>query len=404
MMTSQLKSLTVRQLNFYVKSLLENDPRLAFCRVNGEITNFKRHFSSGHLYFTLSDNDASIKCVMFKGYADRCKTVLKDGVKVILTGRVSIYEKDGTYQFYVEGIEEDGLGDKLLALKLLKDKLQNEGLFDAENKRKLVKFPKRIAVVTSGTGAALQDILNVIKRRYPVCEVVVCSACVQGEFAVKELIDVLERVYTLADRFDTIIIGRGGGSSEDLDAFNDEALARKVYESPIPVISAVGHQTDFTICDLVADLRAPTPSAAAELCVPDYFEVLNTINSLKHRCAHRVDSIIDFENARLKAVLSRPCISSPSRIVEEKGFLLDALWDKVLLNLKNNFDKMNNIFGSVALKIDALSPLKTMSRGYVFAQSDGKPVNSVKNVEINDNITLNLIDGKINCRVKGVEK
>ena len=404
MMNSQLKSLTVRQLNFYVKSLLENDPRLAFCRVSGEITNFKRHFSSGHLYFTLSDNDASIKCVMFKGYADRCKMALKDGVKVILTGRVSIYEKDGGYQFYVEGIEEDGLGDKLLALKLLKDKLQKEGLFEAENKRKLVEFPKRIAVVTSGTGAALQDILNVIKRRYPVCEVVVCSASVQGELAVKELINVLDRVYSLADKIDTIIIGRGGGSSEDLDAFNDEALARKVYQSPIPVISAVGHETDFTICDLVADLRAPTPSAAAELCVPDYFEVLNTINSLKHRCAHKVDSIIDFDNTRLKAVLSRPCISSPLRIVDDKNFLLDALSDKVFLNLKNKFDRFNNDFCSLVSKIDALSPLKTMSRGFVFAQSKGKPINSVKNVEINDNITLNLIDGKINCKVKGVEK
>ena len=403
-MNSQLKSLTVRQLNFYVKSLLENDPRLAFCRVSGEITNFKRHFSSGHLYFTLSDNDASIKCVMFKGYADRCKMALKDGVKVILTGRVSIYEKDGGYQFYVEGIEEDGLGDKLLALKLLKDKLQKEGLFDAENKRKLVEFPKRIAVVTSGTGAALQDILNVIKRRYPVCEVVVCSASVQGELAVKELINVLDRVYSLADKIDTIIIGRGGGSSEDLDAFNDEALARKIYQSPIPVISAVGHETDFTICDLVADLRAPTPSAAAELCVPDYFEVLNTINSLKHRCAHKVDSIIDFDNTRLKAVLSRPCISSPLRIVDDKNFLLDALSDKVFLNLKNKFDRFNNDFCSLVSKIDALSPLKTMSRGFVFAQSKGKPINSVKNVEINDNITLNLIDGKINCKVKGVEK
>lgn len=404
MMNSQLKSLTVRQLNFYVKSLLENDPRLAFCRVSGEITNFKRHFSSGHLYFTLSDNDASIKCVMFKGYADRCKMALKDGVKVILTGRVSIYEKDGGYQFYVEGIEEDGLGDKLLALKLLKDKLQKEGLFDAENKRKLVEFPKRIAVVTSGTGAALQDILNVIKRRYPVCEVVVCSASVQGELAVKELINVLDRVYSLTDKIDTIIIGRGGGSSEDLDAFNDEALARKVYQSPIPVISAVGHETDFTICDLVADLRAPTPSAAAELCVPDYFEVLNTINSLKHRCEHKVDSIIDFDNTRLKAVLSRPCISSPLRIVDDKNFLLDALSDKVFLNLKNKFDRFNNDFCSLVSKIDALSPLKTMSRGFVFAQSKGKPINSVKNVEINDNITLNLIDGKINCTVKGVEK
>ena len=269
MMNNQSKPLSVRQLNFYVKSLLENDPRLAFCRVSGEITYFKRHFTSGHLYFTLTDNDASIKCVMFKGYADRCKITLNDGVKVTLIGRVSIYEKDGGYQFYVEGCEEQGIGDKLLALKLLKEKLQKEGLFDVDSKRKLPEFPKRIAVITSGTGAALQDIINVIKRRYPVCEVVVCSASVQGDLAVKELINALERVYAIAENIDTIIIGRGGGAKEDLVAFNDEALARKIYESPIPVVSAVGHEIDFTICDLVADLRAPTPSAAAELCVPD---------------------------------------------------------------------------------------------------------------------------------------
>ncbi len=403
-MNNQSKPLTVRQLNFYVKSLLENDPRLAYCRVSGEVTNFKRHYASGHLYFTLSDSEATIKCVMFKGYADRLKIQLKDGIKVTLTGRVSIYEKDGGYQFYAEGCEEDGIGDKLLALKLLKEKLQKEGLFDSDNKRKIVSFPKRIAVVTSGTGAALQDILNVIKRRCPVCEVVVCSASVQGELAVKELINALDKVYAISDKIDTIIIGRGGGSSEDLDAFNNEALARKVYESPIPVISAVGHEIDFTVCDLVADLRAPTPSAAAELCVPDYFEVLNLINSLKQRCAQKVVNILDYQTSKLDALLTRPSLASPLRLIDEKSFILDNLADKVLLSIKNSFSTKEKEFVEIISKLDALSPLKTMSRGYAFAQSGGKIINSVNCVDVNDDITLNLIDGKIECTVKGVEK
>lgn len=402
-MNNQSKALTVRQLNFYVKSLLENDPRLAFCRVSGEIVNFKRHYASGHLYFTLADADASIKCVMFKGFAQRLKIELKDGAKVTLMGRVSIYEKDGGYQFYAEGCEEEGIGDKLFALKLLKEKLQKEGLFDVDSKRPIPKFPKRIAVVTSGTGAALQDILNVVKRRFPVCEIVLCSASVQGELAVKELIGALEKVYALSDKIDTIIIGRGGGSSEDLDAFNDESLARKIYESPIPIISAVGHEIDFTVCDLVADLRAPTPSAAAELCVPDYFDVLKLIDALKNRCYLKMTSIIDFEAAKLESLVSRPSISSPLRFIEDKTLLLDTLTDKISFGVKSDFQRNESDFLSLVSKIDALSPLKTMSRGYVYAFSNGKTVNSVKNLNVGDEVTLNLIDGKANCTVKGVE-
>ena len=398
-MNSTAKPLSVKQLNFYVKSLLECDPRLAYCKVSGEIVNFKRHFSSGHLYFTLSDSDASVKCVMFRSYAEKCKTQFKDGTRVVLTGRVSLYEKDGGYQFYVEGCEEDGVGDKLLALKLLKEKLSEEGLFDDDNKRALKKFPRRIAVITSGTGAALQDILNVIKRRYPVCEVVLCSASVQGELAVKELIAALERVYCLADKIDVIIIGRGGGSSEDLDAFNDEALARKVYESPIPVVSAVGHEIDFTICDLVADLRAPTPSAAAELCVPDYSEVLNTVIALRKRIENQISSSVEFYSSRLNAVLSRPVISSPYSFIEEKSVYLDNLFDKMALYIQNEFNKKEAEFCTLVSKIDALSPFKTMARGYAFVQKYDKPVNSIKNLNVNDDITLNLYDGKINCTV-----
>ena len=404
MMNNHFKPLTVKQLNFYVKSLLEGDPRIALCRVSGEISNFRRHYASGHLYFTLSDSQASIKCVMFKSFADKCKIDLKDGINVIVTGRVSIYEKDGGYQFYVEDCDVDGLGDKLLALKLLKEKLQKEGLFDAENKRQLPKFPKRIAVITSGTGAALQDIINVIKRRYSICELIICSSSVQGESSVKELINALDRVYNLAQKIDTIIIGRGGGSSEDLDAFNNELLARKIYESPIPVISAVGHEIDFTICDLVADLRAPTPSAAAELSVPDSFDLLNKIESLTHSCRVNIAKNIDYFNSKLNSILLRPLISSPNNIIEEKSLLLESLCDNVLFGIKKSYEKNETKFLGLISKLDALSPLKTMSRGYVFAQSDGRPINSIKNIEVNDKITLNLIDGKIGCTVTEKEE
>ena len=276
----QQSAISVKQLNFYVKSLLEGDKNLVNIAVFGEISNFKNHYSSGHWYFSIKDNDAAIRCVMFKGNAQRVNFSVSDGMKVVLKGRVSLFEKDGQYQFYAEEMYPLGIGDITAQFELLKSKLSAEGLFDSENKRKLPKFPKRIAVITSETGAAVQDILNILSRRWPVADIILCPVSVQGEFAVPQMIDALDRVYNLAD-VDVIIIGRGGGSIEDLWAFNSEDLARKIYESPVPVISAVGHETDFTICDFVADLRAPTPSAAAELAVPDILEITDKLDNSK---------------------------------------------------------------------------------------------------------------------------
>lgn len=392
-------ALTVRQLNFYVKSLLESDTRLVSCCVRGEISNFKRHISSGHLYFTLGDGFSSIKCVMFRGNALRCTTQLNDGALVNCYGRVSLYEKDGTYQLYVESVTPDGLGDKLLALQKLKEKLQKEGLFDEANKRPLVKFPKRIAVVTSGTGAALQDIINVISRRFPVCEVVVCSAGVQGEGAAGEMIAVLERIYNIADCFDTIIIGRGGGSTEDLSAFNDEALARKIYASPIPVISAVGHQTDTSICDGVADLRAPTPSAAAELAVPDYTELSNKVRTLRNRAEIMLKQKYEIADTLLKSLLSKNVISNPLRFVEDREITLDNCFNKIADKTVRNFENNNIRLKNIISVIDALSPLKVMLRGYSVALIDGKAVKSVSQISVNDNLKLNLSDGSVDCVV-----
>ncbi|MBQ2236593.1 MAG: exodeoxyribonuclease VII large subunit, partial [Clostridia bacterium] len=272
--------LSVKQLNMYVKSLIEGDARLAFVSIKGEISNFKNHFSSGHFYFTLKDNDAAIRCVMFRAYASAVKFRPEDGMEVILTGRVSIYERDGQYQFYAEEMHNAGQGDISVQFEQIKKKLAEEGLFDEESKRPIPKFPENIAVVTSNTGAAVQDIMNILSRRYPLARVIMCPVAVQGELAAPDMVNTLERIYAL-NNADLIIIGRGGGSIEDLWAFNSEALARKIYESPIPVISAVGHETDFTICDFVADLRAPTPSAAAELAVPNSAELKNKIEKLQ---------------------------------------------------------------------------------------------------------------------------
>ena len=251
--------------------MIEGDIRLSNVLVRGEISNFKNHYSSGHLYFSLKDNDATIKCVMFRSYAGGVKFRIEDGMQVILRGKVSLYEKDGQYQFYIDSMVKSGQGDLLEQFKLIKEKLEKEGLFAPDTKRALPKFPQRIAVVTSKTGAALQDITNIISRRYPICEIILCGVLVQGADAAPSMIKALDNVYKNADA-DLIIIGRGGGSAEDLWAFNDEALARKIYESPIPVISAVGHETDFSISDFVADLRAPTPSAAAEIAVPNPYK------------------------------------------------------------------------------------------------------------------------------------
>lgn len=398
------QALSVRQLNLYVKSLLDGDVRLMSCNVCGEITNFKRHISSGHLYFTLSDGAASIKCVMFKGNAQRNNFDLKDGMSVTCVGRVSLFEKDGVYQLYVESVMPAGLGDKLIALQILKEKLSKEGLFDLESKRSITSMPRRIAVVTSGTGAALQDIINVIGRRYPICEIVVCSASVQGAFAVGELIDTLEKIYDNADKFDTIIIGRGGGSSEDLSAFNDEKLARKIYDSPIPVISAVGHETDITICDLVADLRAPTPSAAAELAVPDKYELLDKIDSISKNCGNILKQKTDVADTKLKAVMSSRWFTNPVTLIDSRAEYPDRLIEKIYNSLSEKVEKDTLMLKGIIDKIDALSPMKVMSRGYSFATCNGKNITKITDVDIGDNVLLTVTDGKIKCKALAIDK
>lgn len=394
-----MQTVTVKQLNLFVKSLIEGETRLNDIYVTGEISNFKNHYASGHLYFTLKDNDASIRCVMFKGYASRLKFSVSDGLKVIVRGRVSLYEKDGQYQFYAEEMYPDGLGDISLQFEQIKERLTKEGLFDSKNKRPLPKFPKSIAVITSETGAAVRDILNILSRRYPITEIVLCPVSVQGENAVPEMLDALERVYSLS-RCDLIIIGRGGGSIEDLWAFNSEALARKIFESPIPVISAVGHETDFTICDFVADLRASTPSAAAELAVPDITDIAKSIIAFNRNLKSALQDKLNYLKLRFAAIENSPYLKAPQRaLIYSKRQDIDVLTDALMTRYNNVINRYSSRLKQNIASLDALSPLKVLSRGYSVAEVNGKVIKSINEANIGDTLTLKLSDGCLLCTV-----
>ena len=391
--------LSVRQLNLYVRSLIESDPRLCDVMVEGELSNFKNHYSSGHLYFTLKDSEANIRCVMFRGNALRLKFKPEDGLKVILRGKVSLYEKDGQYQFYAEEMSVAGLGDIALLFEQTKEKLAKEGLFDSESKREIPKFPDTIAVVTSDTGAAVRDILNILSRRWPVAKAVLCPVAVQGELAVGQMIDMLDKIY--AEGFaDVIIIGRGGGSAEDLWAFNSEDLARKIYESPVPVISAVGHETDFTICDFVADLRAPTPSAAAELAVPDIAEIDGLLSGYSNSLKNALLSKYRLCEAKLAALMSSTVFKNPEdTLINKKFYELDRLSDNLENLVKGYISQAEKQFCGAVSSLESLSPLKVLSRGFAAVKNKDSAVCSVSDTEIGDTLDLRFYDGNVKCEV-----
>lgn len=400
----QTPTLSVKQLNLYVRSLIEGDVRLSNITVQGEISNFKNHYSSGHLYFSLKDNDAAIRCVMFRSFASLLKFRIEDGMQVIIRGRVSLYEKDGQYQFYAEEIHPCGAGDIALQFEQIKARLEKEGMFDAANKRPLPKFPQRIAVVTSQTGAAVKDILNILSRRWPVAEIIMCPVSVQGENAVPEMIDALERLYCIG-KADVIIIGRGGGSAEDLWAFNSEALARKLYEAPVPVISAVGHETDFTICDFVADMRAPTPSAAAELAVPDMEEILSRIVEYSSVLKNLLVSKYNLSKAKLDYCLNSAVFKKPAdSLISRKYLELDRLYDSLNRAVIGKVEKSQFRFANTVAKLETLSPLKVLSRGFAAVQKNGSAVITVESVNVGDSIELKLSDGTLDCIVKEIVK
>ncbi len=398
-----LNTITVSQLNTYVKSLIENDPQLCFINVSGEISNFKNHFSSGHWYFTLKDRNASVRCVMFRSSASKVKFNAQDGLAVVLKGRVSLYEKDGQYQFYAEEMYPVGEGDLALSFKQVKEKLEKEGLFDVASKRPLVKFPKRIAVITSDTGAAIKDILNITSTRFPSCEIVMCPVLVQGDMAANDMIKTLDRVYAL-ENIDTIIIGRGGGSAEDLHCFNDETLARKIYESPFPVISAVGHETDFTICDFVADVRASTPSHAAELAVPNGVELQASLNVLNKNLKSKILFKYNAYNSQLHTLQSKIDLRNFNRILEKKQLELDSISNKMQNSINSIWQNEKNNVVSLAVRIDATSPLKIMARGFSFVSKDGRCVISSDDLNVGDKLSIKLHSGDVDCLVTNVNK
>lgn len=395
-------SLTVRQLNLYVRSLLEGDSHLTSLTLEGELSNFKNHYSSGHWYFVLKDADAAVRGVMFKANAMRVDFEPKDGMRVICKGYVSLYEKDGQFQFYAESMRPFGEGDLAAEFEKIKKKLETEGLFSNERKRRLPLFPKQIAIVTSETGAALQDILQILSRRYPICDIKIFPALVQGLGAPKSIISALNLAYKSDS--DVIIVGRGGGSAEDLSCFNDEELARVIAASPIPVISAVGHEIDFTICDFVSDLRAPTPSAAAELATPDLFELLSKIENLKLRIKTSLTQMVNAYDERVKQIASRRCFAHPELLFSPYELRLDSAMDKFKTAYLFKINNSELRFETLKNKIFALSPQKILERGFSTVYSGKKLIKTVNDISVDDSLNIKLSDGSVECKVISVSK
>lgn len=392
--------LSVSQINFYIKSIIENDGSLQFVLVTGEISNLTVHQRSGHIYLSLKDSNSVISAVMFAGNARRLKFRLENGMKVICRGRISVYEPSGRYQLYIEDMQPDGVGALTLAFEQLKKSLAQKGLFDNAHKKPLPKFPKTIGVITSPTGAAVQDITNIIRRRFPSADIVLAPVLVQGESAPEQLVRAVNK-FSASKIADVVIIGRGGGSAEDLWAFNDEELAYAVYHCKTPVISGVGHETDFTICDFVADKRASTPSAAAELAVPDRQELMSYYFKQKQYISAMLDRKIKTAQLRLENQQRRMSASSPKLKAEQLEKQLSAKNEK-LTRFMNIYisDKENKLIAAKG-KLDGLNPLNVLNRGYAIAEKDEKIITSSKQLKNGDDFTVILSDGKINAKVCG---
>lgn len=392
--------LSVSQINFYIKSIIENDGSLQFVLVTGEISNLTVHQRSGHIYLSLKDSNSVISAVMFAGNARRLKFRLENGMKVICRGRISVYEPSGRYQLYIEDMQPDGVGALTLAFEQLKKSLAQKGLFDNAHKKPLPKFPKTIGIITSPTGAAVQDITNIIRRRFPSADIVLAPVLVQGESAPEQLVRAVNK-FSASKIADVVIIGRGGGSAEDLWAFNDEQLAYAVYNCETPIISGVGHETDFTVCDFVADVRASTPSAAAELAVPDRQELMSYYFKQKQYISAMLDRKIKTAQLRLENQQRRMSASSPKLKAEQLEKQLSAKSEK-LTRFMNIYisDKENKLIAAKG-KLDGLNPLNVLNRGYAIAEKDEKIITSSKQLKDGDDFTVVLSDGKINAKVCG---
>ncbi|WP_078413717.1 exodeoxyribonuclease VII large subunit [Priestia abyssalis] len=445
---SEIRYLTVTALTKYIKRKFDVDPHLQDIWIKGELSNFKLH-SRGHMYFTLKDENARIQAVMFAGYNRGLAFRPESGMKVMMRGEISVYEPSGNYQMYVKEMQPDGIGNLYLAYEQLKEKLQELGFFDEARKRPLPPYPSRIGVVTSPTGAAIRDIITTLRRRYPIGEIVLIPALVQGANAAPSIVKAIEQANRLGD-LDVLIVGRGGGSIEELWAFNEESVARAIYESDIPIISAVGHETDFTIADFVADLRAPTPTGAAELAVPHLTEVMERIGQRKIRMMRVMREMMAFQKERLHRAQKSYAFRYPGKLCEQKEQELDKLMDRLYRESRRNIEgkkekyeqlarlllrnhpreqakrsaeqhqlltkalikEMQAIlkqhqmsFVSAASKLNTLSPLKTMERGYSLVyDADNQLVKSTKRVSTGDMIHVRLSDGDLQCEVAKVEE
>ena len=393
----EIKPITVQELNKYIKNKIDNDEYLNNVYVKGEISNFKLHYS-GHMYFTLKDESSLIKCVMFKSYTPHLQFIPKDGMKVVILGTVSVFERDGQYQVYCKAMKQEGIGNLYEEYQKLKAKLEKEGLFDNSHKKNIPMFPKTIGVLTSSTGAVIRDIINVSTRRNPNVHIRLLPVPVQGQGAAEKIAEGIRKMNEekLAD---VLIIGRGGGSLEDLWPFNEEIVARAIYDSDLPIISAVGHETDFTIADFVADLRAPTPSAAAELAVPNIEDVEYTIKTYQNRYRVALKRRVELMKLRYEKCMTRRVFKEPLQKINERAITLDILVKSIQNSIQNKLHKSKTSAVEIITKLDALSPLKTLARGYNIAEKNGKIITKKQDVNLGDEITLRFIDGNVVTKV-----
>lgn len=392
-------TLTVSQLNLYIKDIFSQIPTLSDIRIKGEISNFKHH-TSGHMYMSLKDETGVLRAVMFRNAAMGLDFRPENGIQVIAEGRVSVYERDGQYQLYINSMTKDGKGNLYEQFEKLKKKLEAEGLFDASVKKPIPVFPKRVGVVTAPTGAAVRDIINILSRRFPYADILLYPVLVQGDGAAESIVKAID-YFNEKNSVDVLIVGRGGGSVEDLWAFNEEVLARAIFKSEIPIISAVGHETDFTIADFVADLRAPTPSAAAELAVPSADELIEKLNTAELRLKSALQKGVEKKKLLLKLYSDKQVMKDPFIKVNEKGMQLDSVYRLFETAVNSVFAEKKKSFELSVSKLDSLSPLKTLERGFSVAKDkEGKVLKTVSDAKSGDDISLVVTDGEIKATVK----
>jgi exodeoxyribonuclease VII, large subunit len=423
-MESSTKYLTISTINRYLKDQFDRNDHLRSVFLKGEISNFKGH-TTGHLYFSLKDETSKINAIMFSRSAAKLTFKPIDGTKVLVMGRISVYEATGSYQIYVDDMQEDGVGNLHIAFEKLKEQLSKEGLFNSKYKKPIPKYPARIGIVTAPTGAAIKDILSTLKRRYPVCETILFPSLVQGEYAAPDIVRNIKRAEN--HNLDLLIVGRGGGSIEDLWAFNEEIVARAIFECSIPIISAVGHEVDFTIADFVADYRAPTPTGAAEMAVPNIIELKNYINQLKIRLSEGMRKKVNYQKLYMDSIKNSYVIKSPMIIFDARrqklDLLLSDLNESIVNYIDNKKDSINNFKNSYIIKnpnnlyekkktgfinliekLELVNPLGVLKRGYSVSYIGDTVLSSIKKIKDNDNVNIRLYDGMITAKVEKIEE